>query len=137
MHPGTQLAGRARVVSFDEPLGFDEAGESITLADVFDNRQDDPSMSAARNLDWETFIGNQTCRGRRLLAVVAEGSTLRHGAQLLGLSDSGIQLEKKKLALALAEFMGANILTEVDRQPLWRNNIMAGREKQACRAARL
>jgi len=55
MHPGTQLAGRARVVSFDEPLGFDEAGESITLADVFDNRQDDPSTQAARNLDWETF----------------------------------------------------------------------------------
>jgi hypothetical protein len=137
MHPGTQLVGRARMVSFDEPLGFDEAGESITLADVFDNRQDDPSMSAARNLDWETFIGKQTRRGRRLLAVVAEGSTLRHGARLLGLSDSGIQLEKKKLALALAEFMGANILAEVNRQPLWRSNIMAGRERQACRAARL
>jgi hypothetical protein len=56
---------------------------------------------------------------------------------LLGLSDSGIQLEKKKLALALAEFMGANILAEVNRQPLWRSNIMAGRERQACRAARL
>jgi hypothetical protein len=138
MHPGTQLAGRARVVSFDEPLGWDdEAGESITLADVFDNRQDDPSMSAARNLDWETFIGNQTRRGRRLLAVVAEGSTLRHGARLLGLSDSGIQLEKKKLALALQEFMGANILSESIKEPLWMNNIMAGRERQACRAARL
>jgi hypothetical protein len=137
MHPGTQLAGRARVVSFDEPLAYDEAGESITLADVFDNKQDDPSMSAARNMDWESFYRKQTRRGRRLLAVVAEGSTLRHGARLLGLSDSGIQLEKKKLALALAEFMGANILAEVNRQPLWRNNIMAGRERQACRAARL
>jgi hypothetical protein len=137
MHPGTQLAGRARVVSFDEPLGFDEAGDTITLADVFDNKQDDPSMLAARNMDWETFYGKQTRRGRKLLAVVAEGSTLRHGARLLGLSDSGIQLEKKKLALALAEFMGANILAEVNRQPLWRNNLMAGRERQACRAARL
>jgi hypothetical protein len=51
MHPGTQLAGRTRVVSFDEPLGFDEAGDTITLADVFDNGHDDPSMQAARNLD--------------------------------------------------------------------------------------
>ena len=137
MHPGTQLAGRARVVSFDEPLGIDEAGDSITLADVFDNKQDDPSMLAARNLDWETFIGKQTRRGRKLLAVVAEGSTLRHGARLLGLSDSGIQLEKKKLALALAEFMGANILSESIKEPRWRDNIMAGRERQAVRAARL
>ena len=56
---------------------------------------------------------------------------------MLGLSDSGIQLEKKKLALALAEFMGANILAEVNRQPLWRNNLMAGRERQAVRAARV
>src|ERR1039458_3910881 len=87
MHPGTQLAGRARVVSFDEPLGIDEAGESIALADAFDNKQDDPSMLAARNMDWETFYGKQTRRGKRLLAVVAEGSTLRHGARLLGLSD--------------------------------------------------
>jgi hypothetical protein len=137
MHPGTQLAGRTRVVSFDEPLEFDENGDTITLADVFDNKQDDPSMLAARNMDWETFYESQTRRGRKLLAVVAEGSTLRHGARLLGLSDSGIQLEKKKLALALQEFMGANILADVNRQPLWRNNIMAGRERQACRAARL
>jgi hypothetical protein len=137
MHPGTQLAGRSQVVSFDEPLEFDEAGESITLADVFDNKQDDPSMVAARNMDWRTFYGKQTRRGRKLLAVVAEGSTLREGARLLGLSDSGVQLEKKKLALALAEFMGAHILAEVNRQPLWRNNIMAGRERRACRAARL
>ena len=52
MHPGTQLAGRARVVSFDEPLAYDEAGESITLADVFDNgQQEDPAILAARRLD--------------------------------------------------------------------------------------
>jgi hypothetical protein len=52
-------------------------------------------------------------------------------------SDSGIQLEKKKLTSALAEFMGADILAEVNRQPMWRNNLMAGRERQACRAARV
>jgi hypothetical protein len=72
-----------------------------------------------------------------LLAVVGEGSTLRDVARMLGVSDSGIQLEKRKLALALAAFMGANILAESTRQPLWRNNLMAGRERQACRAARI
>jgi hypothetical protein len=73
-------------------------------------------MLAARNLDWKTFYGRQTRRGRRLLAVVAEGSSLQHGARLLGLSDSGIQSEKKKLASALVEFMGVNILADVNRQ---------------------
>lgn len=51
MQPGTQLAGRSRAVSVVEPLGFDEAGDSTALADVFDNQQDDPSTRAARNLD--------------------------------------------------------------------------------------
>jgi hypothetical protein len=118
MHPGTQMAGRTRVVSFDEPLGFDEAGDAVTLADVFENGHDDPSTQAARNLDWESFSRKQKHRGRKLLAVVAEGSTLRQGARLLGFSDSGGQLEKKKLATALAEFMGANILAEANRQPM-------------------
>jgi hypothetical protein len=137
MHPGTRLSGRARLTSFDEPLGFDDAGDAITLADVFDNGQEDTAMQAARNLDWETFYGKQSRRGQRLLAVVAEGSTLRDVARLLGLSDSGIQLEKRKLALALAQFMGANILADCTRAPMWRNDLMAGRERRACRAARV
>ena len=136
MHPGTQLAGRTRLTSFDEPVGFDDAGDPITLADVFANEQEDPGTLAARNLDWMAFYGRQTTRGQRLLAVVAEGCTLRDVARMLGLSDSGIQLEKKKLAVALADFMGANILAEVNRQPPWRNNLMAGRERRAYRATR-
>ncbi len=69
--------------------------------------------------------------------MVAEGSTLRHGARLLGLSDSGVQLEKRKLALAVKEYMGANVLRESTRQPRWRDNIVAGRERHVVRAARL
>jgi len=107
------------------------------LADVFENEQEDPSMLAARRLDWEIFLSRQPRRGRTLLMVVAEGSTLRAVARLLGLSDSGVQEEKRKVARALKDYMGANILSESTRQPVWRNNIMAGRERQACRAARV
>jgi len=91
-------------------------------------------MLAARRLDWELFLAGQTRRGR---TVVAEGSTFRDVARLLGLSDSGVQEEKRKVARALKEYMGANILGESTRRPAWRNNIMAGRESQACRAARM
>jgi hypothetical protein len=38
---------------------------------------------------------------------------------------------------ALAEFMGANILAEVNWQPLRRNDLMADWERRAVRAARL
>jgi DNA-binding NarL/FixJ family response regulator len=138
MSPGTRLAGRTQVISLDEPLGMDDEATEIpiTLADVFDNGAEDPSMLAARNLDWETFYGNQTPRGRRILAVVAEGSTLRDVARFLGLSDSSIQGEKRKLALALQEFMGVNILAESTREPKWRDNTRAARERQAVRLAR-
>ena len=118
-------------------MGFDEAGDSVTLADVFTNEQEDPSILAARRLDWEIFLAGQTRRGRTLLTVVAEGSTFRDVARLLGLSDSGVQEEKRKVARALKDYMGANILGESVRQPAWRNNLMAGRERQACRAARV
>jgi hypothetical protein len=60
---------------------------------VIANVQDDPSTIAARNLDWEVFYKNQNARGRRLLAMVAEGSFLREVAQLLDLSDSGGKAE--------------------------------------------
>jgi hypothetical protein len=139
MHPGTHTAGRARVVSFDEPLVFldETTGDPITLADIFDNGQDDPSMLAARSIDWETFYKKQTTRGQRLLAGIAEGSTLREVARFFDLSDSGMQVEKRKMAAALREFMGADILAEVNRQPMWRDNLTANRERQACRAARV
>jgi len=58
-----------------------------------------------------------------LQAVVAEGSTVRQVARSFGLSDSGIQGEKRKLALALAAFMGANILAEATKEPRWHDNI--------------
>ena len=71
-----------------------------------------------------------------MLTVVAEGCTLRDVAHMLGVSDSLMQGEKRKVASALKDFMGADILAEVNRQPMWRNNITAGRERQACRATR-
>jgi hypothetical protein len=72
-----------------------------------------------------------------LLSVVAEGCTLRDVARLLGVSDSGISGEKRKVASALKEFMGHNILAESTRQPMWRDSLRADRERQACRAARV
>jgi hypothetical protein len=63
MHPGTQLSGRTCLTSLDEPVGFDEAGDPITLADIFANDQEDPGTLAGRNVVWQTFYGKQTTRG--------------------------------------------------------------------------
>jgi hypothetical protein len=63
MHPATQLSGRTRLTSFDEPVAFDDAGDAITLADVFANDQEDPGTLAARNMDWRHFTGNNRAGG--------------------------------------------------------------------------
>jgi hypothetical protein len=112
---------------------MDDTGAAITLGDVFANDQEDPGTLAARNMDWETFFERQSHRGRMLLTVVAEGCTLRDVAHMLGVSDSLMQGEKRKVASALKDFMGADILAEVNRQPMWRNNLMAGRERRGWR----
>ena len=36
----------------------------------------------------------------------------------------------------ILEFMGADIMVEVQRRPQWRSNLEATRERQACRVQR-
>ena len=67
---------------------------------------------------------------------VAEGKSFRDAAKACGLSDSSVQTIKRQLAAALKEYMGADILITISRNPGWKNGIIAAREKQACRDER-
>jgi hypothetical protein len=51
-------------------------------------------------------------------------------------SRSSLQHDKERLARLALEHLGADILTEVQRSPQWRDSIVAGREKRACWFAR-
>ncbi len=52
---GTQLNGRSMVQSFDEPV-ISEGDNSLTLVDLLASDSEDPSIAAARKLDWEAFL---------------------------------------------------------------------------------
>jgi hypothetical protein len=135
---GTQLNGTARLTSFEEVAAMDveTGGEIFLFHDVLASDQEDPSMAVARKMDWETFFAGLSEPERALLSFVAEGGTFRHAAGQLHLSKLMIQTAKGHLASALLQFMGVDILSEVQRKPEWRNNICATRERCACREDR-
>jgi hypothetical protein len=64
------------------------------------------------------------------------GRTLRDVARLVGLSDSAMQGYRRKIAIKVQEFMGADILEEIAVMPRWRDGLNADRELLACRQER-
>ena len=51
-------------------------------------------------------------------------------------SRSALQSDKRRLARLAIQHLGADILTQVQRLPQWTDNLVAHREKMACRYAR-
>jgi DNA-binding NarL/FixJ family response regulator len=134
---GTQLSGRVRLASFDEPVHTDEnSGESLTLGDVFGLEAEDPSVTAARNLDWETFLAAQNKRGKAILQALLEGRSFTEVAKEFRVSLSAIQGHKNQLGSKLLEFMGSDILQDLAHKPQWQMNLETARERMACREAR-
>ena len=129
----TQLNGRSRVKSLHSPVPMQDVGEADFL-ELFESEQQDPSCTAARKLDWQAFMATVEDRARAVLLCVAEGGSLRSVAIRWGVSDSTMQNYKRKLAQAVKEFMGADVLTLVTQVPAWKSNLVAMRERQVGRA---
>jgi len=137
MHPGTQLRGRSRLRSLEEPVGWeDESGETLTLGEVLASEAEDPSVTAARNSDWKALVGLLDEKARSILNCLSEGRPLVEVAVCYGISRSGIQTLKEKLERVVAEFMGEDLLAQVQRLPRWKDNIRASRERLECRIER-
>jgi hypothetical protein len=135
---GTQLNGHTRLSSLEEPAGFGEdgGGESFTFNDVLSADQDDPAMAAARKLDWETLRGALSETGRQVLHCLLEGRDLTTLVDKLKRSRSALQKDKERLAGLVREYLGADILAQVQAMPRWMDNLAANRERLACRAER-
>ena len=135
---GTQITGRSRLKSLDETVAIDEesGGEILEFHDILSNDAEDPSMAAARNLDWQSFCAGLSKRERTMVVFVAEGKTLRDAAHVLKVSDSTMQNSKRNLGVKILEFMGLDILVQVQRLPGWKKDLEATREKMACRIER-
>jgi len=137
MGSGTQLDHSSMVLSFEEEVGFDpELGEPITLGELLTTENDDPAMTAGRNLDWHEFMDTHDHRFEAILDATACGQTMEPVARRYGCSLSTISSLKRRLSAELQESFGEDILTEVARRPEWQSSIQVEREKVACRADR-
>jgi len=132
-----QLQGHSRLSSFDEAMDENESeADSFTLHHAFTDPTEDPATKAARKMDWETFMAMQDECDRAILRCAAEGEAIGHVGKRFGISPTTVRNRTRRIAIAVREFMGENILAESIRKPAWRDGITAAREKHACRLLR-
>jgi hypothetical protein len=136
MSPRTQIAARCRVESLDQPIAGEAEGDDLCLHDVLAAGSADPSQEAAKRLDWKPLVDSLDATARKILHCLMAGEDLTTLVPKLKRSRSSLQNDKMGLARLAIEHLGADILTEVQRLPQWRDSIVAGREKIACRYAR-
>jgi hypothetical protein len=135
--PGTQLDSKSCLLSMEEEVGYDpELDEAVTLGDILTENREDPAMAAARNIDWELFIETHDYRYGVIIKGFVEDKQLSETARDCGSGYPGLRDLRHRLAEDLHAFMGADALMDSLRVPTWRANIMADRERVACRADR-
>jgi hypothetical protein len=120
------------VVAEDQEGG----GEIFELHDVLGSEHEDVAITVARKLDWEEFCADLPARERAVIEFLLEGRSGSAIARKLRTTDSRIQTIKRHLAKALIEFMGPEILQEIQRLPAWKNSINATKERLACKHER-
>jgi hypothetical protein len=137
MAPGTQLDHKSTVLSFEDEVGYDpELDAPITLGELLASDHEDPSMEAARNLDWELFLATHDYRYGVILKGMAEGRTLKDTATTQGEWYPGMWALKQRMAEDVREYLGPDAIAESVRTPRWKASINRDREKTACRADR-
>jgi hypothetical protein len=134
---GTQINGTTRLTSLDEPTAsVDDVGEPLVLHDVLSRDEEDPGTKAARKMDWQTFMASLTARDQAIINCLVEGKPLASLARKRQLNSSTILYHKRRLADAIQDFMGSDILIQIRRKPNWKDGLDATREKMACREER-
>ena len=134
----TQIVGNSRVTSLAAPIPAEEQSldEPMTLGDVLASDAEDPSETAARNLDWEAFLATLDERTLAILNCLADDIRLQEVATRNGVCRSTVQSWRNQLTELVRTFMGADVLHMIQRTPRWRENLFALREQVACRLDR-
>ena len=132
---GTQLKARTRLNSLDEVVANNEenGGEPFLLHDVLSDEQEDPGTKAARKMDWESFMAGLSARDQQIIQFIIEGKSRSAMARELNVCTSTINYRKKNLALKIQEFMGDEILVDIQHTPRWKQDLQTIKEKMACK----
>jgi hypothetical protein len=132
---GTQINGRTRLTSLDDVAAQDEenGGEIFEFHDVISRDEEDPATRAARKMDWDVFMAGLCDRDQAIIECVVQGDPLTTLARRRGLNCSTLRYHKDRLAKAITEFMGFDILAQVQRRPQWKDSLDSTRERMAVR----
>jgi hypothetical protein len=87
-------------------------------------------------MDWDSFMAGLSERDKAIIHCIVEGEPLATLARKRHLNNSTIMYHKERLAKAIAEYMGCEILIDIQRRPGWKNSINCTRERLACREER-
>ena len=120
----------------DQPIAGETEGDDLCLHDVLAGHSPDPAAEAAKRLDWQALVDSLDALARKVLDCLLAGEDLTSLVPKLRRCRSSLQGDKMRLAELVREHLGADILTEVQRLPQWRDNLVASRERLACRNAR-
>ena len=120
------------------PVASDAASpeEPLTLGDGLASDAEDPSETAARNLDWQALVATLDERVLAVLHCLADEVRLQAVATRHGVCRSTVQSWRNQLTELVRSFMGADVLHLIQRTPRWRENLIAMREQLACRMDR-
>jgi hypothetical protein len=116
------------VVSTDE-----ETDGEMLFHDVLADEQEDPATKATRKMDWEAFISKLSDQDRAIIQCLVEGDPLAGLARKRRVNYATLIYHTRRLARSILEFMGYDILAQVQHKPGWRDNITASRERSAVR----
>ena len=133
---GTQINGATRLTSLDEAApgaSVDDVGEPLLLHDVLSRDEEDPGTKAARKMDYDSFMATLSARDQAIINCLVEGKPLASLARRRHLNNSTLLYHKERLASKIQDFMGSDILVDIQRQPKWRNDLAANKERLACK----
>jgi hypothetical protein len=134
MHPASQLCGHCRLHSFDEPVAIDRStDEPLTLGEILPARDDDPATQACRRLDWDQLIQQLDVITKAVLVSLATCEELTSLVTRFRKCRSTLQNHKDRLARLIKEFMGEDILRQIQERPGWHNDMQVTRERLTSR----
>lgn len=89
----TQIMGLSRVTSLAAPIPAEEQSldDPMTLGDVLASDAEDPSETAARNLDWQALVATLDERALAVLHCMADETRLQEVATRHGVGRSTVQ----------------------------------------------
>ena len=111
----------------DEFDGLTTFGELPTCS------KDDPSMEAARNLDWAEFLGQLDKRQLVMLGDVAVGESAAYSLRKKKVKYPVIHKIKESVAAVAVECLGEDALADSSRKPHCWGDLNAERERAACK----